>query len=41
MPTRVTGSPMTYELDGRQYIAVPISGPPVAAQLAVFRLPAS
>ena len=40
MPTRVTGSPMTYELDGHQYIAVPISGPPVAAQLAVFRLPA-
>jgi len=40
MPTRVTGSPMTYELDGHQYIAVPISGPPVAAHLAVFRLPA-
>ncbi len=40
MPTRVTGSPMTYELDGRQYIAVPISGPPGPAQLAVYRLPA-
>jgi len=40
MPARVTGSPMTYAIDGRQYIAVPISGPPQAAQLAVFRLPA-
>jgi len=40
MPSRVTGSPMTYALDGRQYIAVPISGPPQAAQLAVYRLPA-
>ena len=39
MPARVTGSPMTYALDGRQYIAVPISGPPAAAQLAVYRLP--
>jgi quinoprotein glucose dehydrogenase len=39
MPTRVTGSPMTYALDGRQYLAVPISGPNVAAQLAVFALP--
>ena len=40
MTARVTGSPMTYALDGRQYIAVPISGPPQAAQLAVFKLPA-
>jgi len=39
MPTRVTGSPMTYAIDGRQYIAVPISGPPGPAQLAVYRLP--
>ena len=40
MPTRVTGSPMTYAMDGRQYIAVPISGPGVATQLVVYRLPA-
>ena len=40
MPTRVTGSPMTYALDGQQYIAVPLSGPGVAAQLVVYRLPA-
>jgi hypothetical protein len=39
MTARVTGSPMTYALDGKQYIAVPISGPPQAAQLAVFKLP--
>ncbi len=39
MPSRVTGSPMTYAIDGRQYIAVPISGPPGPAQLAVYRLP--
>jgi quinoprotein glucose dehydrogenase len=39
MPARVTGSPMTYAIDGRQYIAVPISGPPAPAQLAVYRLP--
>jgi quinoprotein glucose dehydrogenase len=40
MAAKVTGSPMTYALDGHQYIAVPISGPPAAAQLAVYRLPA-
>ena len=39
MTARVTGSPMTYAIDGKQYIAVPISGPPQAAQLAVFKLP--
>jgi quinoprotein glucose dehydrogenase len=39
MPSRVTGSPMTYALDGQQYIAVPISGPPGPAQLAVYKLP--
>jgi quinoprotein glucose dehydrogenase len=39
MPTRVTGSPMTYAIEGKQYIAVPISGPPGPAQLAVYKLP--
>ena len=39
MPTRVSGSPMTYALDGQQYVAVPISGPGAPAQLAVYRLP--
>jgi len=30
---------MTYAIDGKQYIAVPISGPPGPAQLAVYKLP--
>jgi quinoprotein glucose dehydrogenase len=38
MPARVTGSPMTYEKGGVQYIAVPISGPGVPGQLLAFRL---
>ena len=38
----VTGSPMTYSVGGRQYIAVGITGgpPEQRAQLAVFALPA-
>ncbi len=41
MPARVTGSPMTYAVDGRQYIAVGLSDPPrgQTGQLAVFALP--
>jgi len=39
MPARVTGSPMTYEVAGVQYIAVPISGPGVPGQMLTFRLP--
>jgi quinoprotein glucose dehydrogenase len=38
MPARVTGSPMTYEKAGTQYIAVPISGPGVPGQLLTFKL---
>ena len=40
MPARVTGCPMTYSLDGKQYIAVGISDPAHGqqAQLAVFAL---
>jgi hypothetical protein len=30
---------MTYAVEGKQYIAVPISGPPGPAQLAVYKLP--
>lgn len=38
----VTGSPMTYSVGGRQYVAVGIAGaqPDQHAQLAVFALPA-
>jgi quinoprotein glucose dehydrogenase len=39
MPTRVTGSPMTYAVNGRQYIAVPVSGANAPTQLVVYRLP--
>ncbi|HWA23470.1 MAG TPA: PQQ-binding-like beta-propeller repeat protein [Caulobacterales bacterium] len=47
MDTRVTGSPMTYALDDKQYIAVPISGPGrpgsgstgIPGELVAYRLP--
>jgi hypothetical protein len=42
MPARATGCPMTYMLNGKQYIAIGISDPVhhQLAQLAVFALPA-
>jgi quinoprotein glucose dehydrogenase len=39
LPGRVSGSPMTYAIDGKQYIAVPLSPPTGPAQLSVYRLP--
>lgn len=39
MDTAVTGSPMTYEIDGDQYLAVPVSSPDVTGRLHAFRLP--
>lgn len=39
LETRVTGSPMTYAIDGRQYLAVPVSSPGIPGRLAVYRLP--
>jgi quinoprotein glucose dehydrogenase len=41
MPAPQTGSPMTYLLDGRQYIVVTISGPGFPGELMAFRAPAS
>jgi quinoprotein glucose dehydrogenase len=41
MPAPQTGSPMTYMLNGRQYIVVAISGPNFAGELIAFRAPAS
>ncbi|MGE3511760.1 MAG: PQQ-binding-like beta-propeller repeat protein [Vicinamibacterales bacterium] len=38
MPAPQTGSPMTYVLDGRQYLTVPISGPGFGAELLTFAL---
>jgi quinoprotein glucose dehydrogenase len=41
MPAPQTGSPMTYMLNGRQYLAVPISGAGYSGELLVFRAPQS
>jgi quinoprotein glucose dehydrogenase len=38
MPAPQTGSPMTYMLNGRQYIAVSISGPGYSGELLAFRV---
>ena len=39
MPAPQTGSPMTYVLDGRQYIVVAISGSGQSGELRAYRLP--
>jgi quinoprotein glucose dehydrogenase len=39
MPAPQTGSPMTYMLDGKQYIVVAIAGGTYSAELVAFRLP--
>ncbi len=39
MPAGQTGSPMTYMLNGKQYIVVAISGQGYEAELLAFRLP--
>jgi quinoprotein glucose dehydrogenase len=39
MPAGQTGTPMTYMLNGRQYIALAIAGPGFPAELIAFRLP--
>jgi quinoprotein glucose dehydrogenase len=39
MPAPQTGSPMTYSLNGQQYIVVAISGPGFPGELMAFRLP--
>jgi quinoprotein glucose dehydrogenase len=39
MPAPQTGSPMTYEWNGRQYLTVSISGPGYSGELLTFRLP--
>jgi quinoprotein glucose dehydrogenase len=38
MPAPQTGSPMTYMLNGRQYLTVSISGQGYSAELLAFRL---
>ncbi|PCH61030.1 MAG: quinoprotein glucose dehydrogenase [SAR86 cluster bacterium] len=39
LPAPQTGSPMTYQLDGVQYIAIAISGSGYSGELRVLRLP--
>jgi quinoprotein glucose dehydrogenase len=39
MPSSQTGSPMTYQVDGRQYIVVAVSGAGYSGELLAFRLP--
>jgi quinoprotein glucose dehydrogenase len=39
MPAPQTGSPMTYMLNGKQHIVVPISGGNYSGELLAFRLP--
>jgi quinoprotein glucose dehydrogenase len=39
MPAGQTGSPMTYMLNGRQYIVVAIGGAGYPAELLAFTLP--
>jgi quinoprotein glucose dehydrogenase len=41
MPAAQTGSPMTYMLDGRQYVVVAVGGPGATAEYLAFALPAS
>jgi quinoprotein glucose dehydrogenase len=38
MPTGQTGSPMTYMLNGKQYIVIAIGGPDYSDELLVYRL---
>jgi quinoprotein glucose dehydrogenase len=39
MPAPQTGSPMTYFLNGKQYIVVAIAGASYSGELLAFRLP--
>jgi quinoprotein glucose dehydrogenase len=39
MPSQQSGSPMTYMLNGRQYIVVAVGGPNVPGELVAYRLP--
>ena len=41
MPAQITGSPMTYRIDGRQYIIVGVSGGNYTGEYIAFALPES
>jgi len=40
MPAAISGSPMTFSVDGRQYIIVAISGGNYSGEYLAFSLPA-
>jgi quinoprotein glucose dehydrogenase len=40
LPAPQSGSPMTYRLDGKQYIVVAVSGGPYSGEYLAFSLPA-
>ena len=39
LPRNATGAPMTYALDGKQFIVLPTGGGNLPAELIAFRLP--
>jgi quinoprotein glucose dehydrogenase len=39
MPAPQTGNPMTYTLNGRQYLVIAISGPEFPAELIAYTVP--
>jgi quinoprotein glucose dehydrogenase len=39
LPGNATGSPMTYQIGGKQYIIVPIGGASLPAELVALSLP--
>ena len=39
MPAGQTGSPMTYMLNGKQYIVVAVGGGGLSAELVAYKLP--
>jgi quinoprotein glucose dehydrogenase len=41
MPAPQSGSPMTYMVNGHQYIVVAVSGPGYPGELIAYRLPAN
>jgi quinoprotein glucose dehydrogenase len=41
MPAQISGSPMTYSIDGRQYVIVAVSGGNYTGEYSGFALPAS
>jgi quinoprotein glucose dehydrogenase len=40
MPAPQSGSPMTYQVDGKQYIVVAVSGGPYSGEYLAFSVPA-